>query len=462
MDETMRHTFRRRRHTSNWLYTILAVCFLLVTLCIISLIPGISGSSPENTGITPSPDLSGDEVGLGTSNSNPPEQENHATTQTAPYITITINQEKFSSLVELYHTNASALASQSAEEIRLQLQELAFAREQLLAEREEFRVLYENSCEALATERSNYLQKQKDLQSEAEVLRSKLSEVAVQLSEYDNKLKALESDRQKLSKEETALQERENQLEQLNQDITHAREQITAERRELESGIQSIKENPNLSSENKETALIPLYAALEQLLMREAQLEHSGAEFEERSQALLADKENLSSRLQSYEEDRKVLDAELAPHQEKQQELTASLKAAEAGLLPLTAELERIDTQETALGKEYQDKLAALSAEEARITQEEQTLKKQLASPQAPSADSSNAITKPSGATDPFTDSSTEQTDSEQNAQEQNVLAKRTMERILIILQEVPLSEDSNLASDLLLTDVADITLTMP
>ena len=304
------------------------------------------------------------------------------------------------------------------------------------------------------------MQKQQHLEAERKQLKEELNEIETQLAQYDEKRNTLESERQKLSGEKKELQETETQLQQLNEDITHAREQLTAERRELETGIQNIKENPNLSSESKETALLPLYAALEQLLMREAQLEYSETEYKERSENLLAQKENLASRLQNYEADRKKLDEALAPYQTAQQEITASLKATEAELLPLRSELERLATEEAALEKEYRDKLTALDLEENRITKEEQSLQKRLASLQVSpdnSVDNETADTNNSSS-----GSSTEQTDSEQNAQEQTVLAKRTLERILIILQEVPLSEDSNTASDILLTDVADITLTMP
>lgn len=448
----MRHTSRRRRHTSNWVYTIVAVCILLVTLCIISLIPGGSGSSPDNSGITPSPGLSGDTVGSenpgqnspGNSNDSATGQENNVASPQDPYITIMINKEKFSSLVEAYQANSSAPSAQNLEEIRLQLQELALAREQLTTEREEFRTRYETASEALASEKNDYLQKQTDLRTEVERLKKALTETEAQLSAYDDKINELEAERKKLSAEEKELQQTEAQLQHLNEDITHAREQLTVERRELETGIQSIKENPNLSSASKETALIPLYAALEQLLMREAQLEHSEAEYKERSEALLAGKENLASRLQDYEAERNKLDNILAPHKQTQQELTSALKAAEAQLLPIAAELERIEMEASALGKEYQDKLTALDAEEERITQEEQALKQQAASLQ----------TSP--------DNSAEQTGSEQAVWDIHILAQRTLERILITLQDVSLSEGSNIASDILLTDVADIMMTTP
>ena len=453
MDEIMRHTFRRRRHTSNWVYTIVAVCILLVTLCILSLIPRSSGSSPDNSGTTPSPGLSGDMVGSENTEQNSPDNPEGSFSPQAPYITITINKDKFSSLIKTYQTNASAPSAQSIEAIRLQLQELALAREQLTAEREEFRTLYETACEERAAEKSDYLKKQQHLEAERKQLKEELNETETQLAQYDEKRNALESERQKLSGEEKELQETETQLQQLNEDITHAREQLTAERRELETGIQNIKENPNLSSESKETALLPLYAALEQLLMREAQLEYSEAEYKERSENLLAQKENLASRLQNYEADRKKLDEALAPYQTAQQEITASLKATEAELLPLRSELERLATEEAALEKEYRDKLTALDLEENRITKEEQSLQKRLASLQV----------SPDNSVDNETaDGSAEQTNPAQSIHDQNTLAKRTMERILIILQEVPLSEDSNTASDILLTDVADITLTMP
>jgi len=462
----MRHISRRRRHTSNWVYTIAAVCILLVTLCIISLIPGSSGSSSDDTDVTPSPELSADTAGSENAGPNSPDnsagsstgQGSNATSPVEPYITITINKEKFSALMETYQTSSSAPSTQNLEEIRVQLQELALAREQLTAEREEFRTLYETASEALASEKNDYLQKQAELQAESERLKKELAETESQLSKYDSKSNALDAERKKLSEEEKELQQTEAQLQHLLEDITHAREQLTAERRELESGIKSIKENPNLSSESKETALLPLYAALEQLLMREAQLEHSEAEYKERSEALLAQKENLSTRLQNHEVERDKLDKLLAPHKQTQQKLTNALKSTEAQLLPIAAELERIGTEESALGKEYQDKLATLDAEEERITQEEQTLKKQTASLQTP----------PSGITGNSTNQTgSGQTNSEQNIQDTsiqntNILAQRTLERILIILQDVSLSEASNTTSDILLTDVADIIITTP
>ena len=455
----MRHTFRRRRHTSNWIYVIISVCFLLVTLCIISLIPGNSGSSPDNTGLTPSPGTSGNTVGSENMGQNSPgnlsgsetgQEGSDSHSPVEPYITITINKEKFSALMEIYQTSSPGTSAQSLEAIRLQLQELALAQEQLTAEREEFRTLYESASEALAGEKNDYLQKQKDLRAESERIKNELDEIEAQLSEYDNKIKELEADRKKLSEEEKELQEAEAQLQHLQEDITHAREQITAERRELESGIQSIKTNPNLSSESKETALLPLYAALEQLLMREAQLEHSEAEYKERSEALLAGQENLASRLQSHEAERNKLDEALAPLKETRQELTNTLKTTEAQLLPIAAELERIGTEETALGKEYQDKLAVLDAEEKRISKEEQTLKKQLTTLQAPQ------LNRPDNA---YSSDANIQNTKIQNT---SILAQRTLERILIILQDVSLSKDSNTASDILLTDVADIMITTP
>lgn len=444
----MRHIFRRRRHTSNWVYTIVAVCILLVTLCIISLIPG--GSSSGSTATTPSPGPSDGTAGSENSGQNSPgtsigdgSAPNHETdgiSPAAPYITITINKARLSALKEAYQTGGAAPTAQSLEQIRLQLQELILAKEQLTAEREEFQSFYETALEELNAEKNDYLQKQADLQTESERLKKELSETATQLSEYNDRLSALETNRQKLSEEEKELQQTEAQLQHLNEDITHAREQLTAERRELESGIQSIKENPNLSSENKETALMPLYAALEQLLMREAQLEHSEAEYEERSEALFAQKENLDTRLQNHEAERDKLDKLLAPHKQTQQQLTSALKMAEAQLLPIVPELERIETEESTLGKEYQDKRASLDAEEERITQEEQTLKKQAASLQTNS----------------------EQDIQDTSIQDVHVLAQRTLERILIILQDVSLSEGSNIASDILLTDVADIMISTP
>ena len=471
MDENMRHTFRRRRHTSNWIYTIVAVCFLLVTLCIISLIPGSSGSSPDNTGTTPSPGLSGDTVGSvnteptppGTLNGSAPEQEGNGTSPSAPYITITINNEKFTALVASYQANASTPSSQRIEEIRLQLQELAVAREQLLAEREEFRTRYETASEALAAEKNDYLKKQTELQAEIKRLQEELNQTETQIAEYNDKIKSLDAERKRLSEEEQELQETETQLQHLSEDITHAREQLTAERRELESGIQNIKENPNLSSESKETALMPLYAALEQLLMRESQLEHSEAEYKERSEALLAQKENLATRLQSYEADRGKLDETLAPHKLAQQELVSAIQAAEAQLPSIVAELERIGTKEAALGKEYQDKLATLDAEEAQITQEEQALKKLAASLQTVSGGGTPGAFDTKSFTAGSTESqNTVQDTSEQSTQNTNALAQRTLERILIILQDVPLTEGSNTASGILLTDVADIMITTP
>lgn len=479
MDENMRHTFRRRRHTSNWVYTIVTICILLVTLCIISLIPGSSGSSPDNADPTPSPGLTGDTVGSenpeqnspGTSDSSSTGQENNGISPADSYISITINKAKLSALQEAYQAGVSAQPSQNLEQLHLQLQELALAREQLTAEREEFRKLYESASETLSTEKNDYLQKQTDLETERERLKQELDKAEAQLSEYDDKLSTLDTERKKLSEEENELQQTEVQLQHLNEDITHAREQLTTERRELESGIQSIKENPNLSSESKETALVPLYAALEQLLMREAQLEHSEAEYAERSEALLAGKENLASRLQSHEEERSKLDETLAPHKQAQQELTSALKAAEAQLLPISAELERIGTEESAIGKEYQDKLTALDVEEERIAQEEQTLKKQLASQQVPPSDNlgdTNSLDANTSSTDNSMDhAGSDQINSEQNIQDTNtqdvhILAQRTLERIFILLQDVSLSENSNIASDILLTDIADITLTTP
>lgn len=453
MDENMRHISRRRRHTSNWVYTILAVCFLLVTLCIISLIPGTSGTSQDDTDTTPSPGLSGDMVG--SENTSPTASgalNGSATgqgsaTRSDPYITITINKEKLSALVASYQTNTSASSAQSIEDIRLQLQELALAREQLHSEREEFRTLYETASGELAAEKNNYLQKQQELQTENKRLKEKLNQTKAQLAKYDAQTEALNAERKKLNEEEKELQETEAQLQHLNEDITHAREQLTAERHELESGIQNIKDNPNLSSDSKEAALIPLYAALEQLLMREAQLEYSEQEYEERSEAFLAAKENLATRLQNYETDRGKLDKTLAPHKQAQEELTSALQTAEAQLSSIATELERLSTQETTLGKEYQDKLTALDAEETRITEEEQNLKKQSAALQVPS-DNSNT---------PSSDSS-----AESSVAEQAILEKRTLERILILLQDIPLTDDSNLASDILLTDVADIMITTP
>lgn len=453
MDEIMRHISRRRRHSANWVYTIVAVCILLVTLCIISLIPGSSGSLSDDTDVTPSPELSDDTAGSENAGSNSPDnsagsstgQGINATSPVEPYITITINKEKFSALMETYQTSSSAPSTQNLEEIRVQLQELALAREQLTAEREEFRTLYETASEALASEKNDYLQKQAELQAESERLKKELAETESQLSKYDSKSNALDAERKKLSEEEKELQQTEAQLQHLQEDITHAREQITAERRELESGIQSIKENPNLSSESKENALLPLYASLEQLLIREAPLEQSEAEYKERSEALLAGKENLASRQQSYEADRNELENTLAPLKQTKQELASTLKTTDAQLPPITAELERIEKEEAALGKEYQDKLAALDAEEKRISKEEQTLKKQLASLQVPQ------LNRPDNAYS-----------SDTNIQNASVFAQRTLERILIILQNVPLSKDSNTASAILLTDVADIMITTP
>ena len=261
----MKKTFRRRRHTSNWIYVIISVCFLLVTLCIISLIPGNSGSSPDNTGLTPSPGISGNAVGSentgqnshgNLSGSETGQEGSDSLSPVEPYITITINKEKFSALMEMYQTSSSGTSAQSLEAIRVQLQELALAQEQLTAEREEFRTLYESASEALTGEKNDYLQKQEDLRTESEHIKNELDEIETKLTEYNNKLIELETDRKKLSAEEKELQEAEAQLQHLQEDITHAREQITAERRDLESGIQSIKTHPNLSSESKETALL--------------------------------------------------------------------------------------------------------------------------------------------------------------------------------------------------------------
>ena len=440
----MKRTFRRRRHTSNWVYIILAVCFLLVTLCIISLIPGSSDPSPNTT----------EPTAPGSLNDSATEQATNDTLPD-PCITITINKEKFAALVASYQANPSVPSASDLEEIRLQFQELALSREQLTAEQEEFRVRYETASEELAFEKEAYLQKQQDLKSESERLTEELNQIETLLAQYDAQIEALDADRKKLSEEEKELQETEAQLQHLNEDITHAREQLTAERRELEADIQNIKNNPNLSSESKETALIPLYAALEQLLMREAQLEHSEAEYEERSEALLAKQENLASRLQSYESDRNKLDETLAPHKQAQQKLTSDLQAVKAKLPSITIELERIGAEESVLEKEYQDKLTALDAEEARITEEEQNLKKQAAALQVP-PDGSNNVNSPD------TNAQSSGNSAEQTESEQAILEKRTLERILIILQEIPLTEGSNFTSDILLTDVADIMITTP
>lgn len=439
----MRYTSRRRRHTSNWVYTIVAVCFLIVTLCIISLIPGGSDPAPDNADTTPAPDLLGDTGSLGntpTPDGSASGQENSGILSADPHITITINKEKFAAILEAYQTNAATPSEQTLEEIQLQLQELTLAQEQLTVEKEEFRTRYETASDELASEKNTHLQKQKEAETENKRLKEELNKADAQLSEYDDKIKALEAEHKKLSSEEKELQQTEAQLQHLQEDITHAQEELTEERRELESGIQSIKENPNLSSESKETALIPLYAALEQLLMREAQLEHSEAEYKERSEALLAAKENLGLRLQDYQTKHDELTKLLAPYKQTQQELSSALKAAEAQLLSSTAELERIKSEASALAKEYQDKLTALETEEKRLTEEEQSLKREAATLQAPSSGILNDTDTPDA----------------------SILAQRTLERILIILQEVPLSEDSNTASDILLTDVADIMITAP
>lgn len=471
----MRPTFRRRRHTSNWIYTIVAVCILLVTLCILSLIPGDSGSSPNNTDTPPSHGSSGNTVGSentgqisqsennteSSSGNNSASGQVNTHSHTDSYITITINKAKLSALQETYQ---AAPPTQNLEQIRVQLQELALAREQLIAEREEFRKLYETASEELSAEQNDYLQKQTELQTKAELLKKDLDKAEVQLAEYNDKLVTLAADRKKLSEEEKKLQETENHLQQLGEDITHAREQLTKERRDLESDIQSIKENPNQSPENKETALVPLYTKLEKLLVQEVQLEHSEAEYKDRTEALLAQKENLFSRLQSHEEDRRKLEEDLAPHKQIQQELTSALKSAESQLLPITAELKRIETEKSVLEKEYNDKLVTLDAEEKRITQEEQTLKKQTTSQQivSGSGNTNSLNAKSSSAVGSAKPSNSVQNTSEQNVQDVHILAQRTLERILILLQDVSLSEGSNIASDILLTDVADIMITTP
>ena len=86
-DSIMKKTFRRRRHTSNWLYAILAGSILLITLCIISLIPSaIDGEQqPEQS----------DSSGLaGTITPTPPSY----ITPAPAHIRITINPGKLSLL----------------------------------------------------------------------------------------------------------------------------------------------------------------------------------------------------------------------------------------------------------------------------------------------------------------------------------------------------------------------------
>ncbi len=422
----MKKSFRRRRHTSNWLYAILACSILLITLCIISLIPSVINSEEH-------PEQSDPVIPSGTSIPTP-------TTYVTPvpaHIRITINPDKLSLLLDTDFTGSPS--PQNPVPLREQLQELALAQEQLLAEREEFQRLYEEAIENLATDENDYLTQQENLQTELEETKQLLEDANTALSEYSGQMQELTLAGETLAQEEAELQEIEDQLRLLHDDIVHARELLTSERNELETGIQNIKNNPNLSSAGKETALVPLYAALEQLLVREAGLEHSEADYAERSETLLAQKENLATRLANHKAAQAELDRLTAPLTKAQQEHTASIQSLESRIHAITIELDRIRTEKSAFDREYQDKLATLDAEAERLEQEKLALQEQSSAPEAPP-----------------------DTNAEQSALEQSILEQRTLERIFLFLQDISLMEDSNLSSDILLTDIADITITTP
>ena len=101
--------------------------------------------------------------------------------------------------------------------------------------------------------------------------------------------------------------------------------------------------------------------------------------------------------------------------------------------------MERLQTEKSAFEQEYRDKLATLDAEAERLEQEKLALQEQSSAPE-----------------------SSPDTNIEQSALEQSILEQRTLERIFLFLQNVSLTEDSNLSSDILLTDIADITITTP
>ena len=422
----MKKTFRRRRHTSNWLYAILAGSILLITLCIISLIPSaIDGEQqPEQS----------DSSGLaGTITPTPPSY----ITPAPAHIRITINPGKLSLL--LNEISAESAPAQSHIPLQEQMQELALALEELTAEREELQHLYNETMQNLDAEKNDYLIQQKSLQTDLEDAKQLLENTNTALSEYSGQLQELTRTGESLAQEEIELQKTEEHLQLLHEDIVHAEALLSSERSELETEIQNIKNNPNLSATGKETALIPLYSALEQLLVREAGIEHSKADYTEQNEALLAQKENLASRLADHKAAQAEIDSLTEPLTKEQQEHKNSIQNLEARIHAITIELERLQTEKAAFDQEYRDKLAALEAESERLEQEKLTLQEQSESPALPS-----------------------DTDTEQSDLEQSVLEQRTLERIFLFLQDISLTEDSNLSGDILLTDIADITITVP
>jgi len=430
----MRRTYhRRRRHYSNWIYVIISICFLLVTLCIISLIPG----SSEVPGTELSPSQSGLENEAthaptsSPSNGILPGQTLPGLSPSDSYIAITLNQDKLSAVTENLKSETLPSLSQSSEQLRTKLQEIALQRELLATERIEFQTLYDKTNANLSTEQNEYTEKQKQLEAEADKLRPELEKTNQSLVSYKEQQTTLEQEHKTLSEEETQIKQTEEELSRLSEDIEHAREQLTLERRELESGIQGIRDNPHLSDEGKETALLPLYAALEQLLIRESQLEQSESEYAERSEALLTQTENYESRLQAYETDRDKLDKEFAPLLKQQEEQDASIKALEAQLTTIDAELKRIKAESETFLEEYRTKLQTLTNEDDRLAREERNLKKQAASLQTGNSP-------------------------------ENIATILTPERIVIHLQNVLLYENSDSKTSICLKDIADIRVINP
>lgn len=425
----MRRTYhRRRRHYSNWIYVILSVCFLLVTLCIISLIPG--SSEVPGTELSPSPSGLENEATQAPASSPShgilPGQTLPGLSPSDSYIAITINQDKLSAVTEKIKSETLPSLSQSSEQLRTKLQEIALQRELLVTEQIEFQALYERNNADLSTEQNKYTEKQKQVEAEIDKLRPELEKTTQTLESYKEQQTALEHENQTLSEEATEIKQTEEELARLSEDIEHAREQLTGERRELESGIQSIRDNPHLSEEGKETALLPLHAALEQLLLRESQLEESENEYTERSEALLTQTENYESRLQTYKTERDKLDQELAPFLKLQEEQNSSLKDLEAQLTTITAELKRIETESATFLEEYRTKLQTLATEDDRLAREERSLKKQAASLQTGNSP-------------------------------ENIATILTPERIVIQLQNVLLYESSESKQNIFLKDIADI-----
>lgn len=422
----MKKSFRRRRHTSNWLYAILAGSILLITLCIISLVPSALGSEDQPEQSDPVPPS-------GTASPTPTAY----VTPDPAHIRITINPDKLSLLLDTELTESPS--SQPSLPLQEQLQELTLAEEELLAERETLQQLYEDTTQSLTTEKNDYLTQQETLQKELKETKRLLEDTNTALNEYSGQIQELALAGETLAQEEVKLQETENQLKLLLDDIVHAEELLTAERSELETGIQNIKNNPNLSAAGKEAALVPLYAALEQLLVREAGLEHSKAEYTEQNEALLAQKENLATRLAEHKTAQAKLDRLTKPLSQEQQKHQDSIQSLESQIRTITIELERLQTEKSAFEQEYRDKLATLDAEAERLEQEKLALQEQSSAPE-----------------------SSPDTNTEQSALEQSILEQRTLERIFLFLQNVSLTEDSNLSSDILLTDIADITITTP